>query len=171
MSDKPLPDLTQSKSKWSVVKAGDKNRSFIIPGAVVGVIAGCLLGYWFESPTLRAEYSWCEFYGNFFEVIRRSGYVIEEKYEIIDLSGTEQDTETEIDATDPETAIADEPETGDTVDGEVIKSEIKKKNVAAPLMPWLLSVVTFGLVGFFLGALIPNKRRPVKSASDEVETT
>jgi hypothetical protein len=36
-------------------------------------------------------------------------------------------------------------------------------------MPWLLSVVTFGLVGFFLGALIPNKRRPVKRKPDEAE--
>jgi len=36
-------------------------------------------------------------------------------------------------------------------------------------MPWLLSVVTFALVGLFLGALFPNKRRPVKRASDEAE--
>ena len=49
-------------------------------------------------------------------------------------------------------------------------SEVKKKKVAAPVMPWLLSVVTFGLIGFFLGALFPNKRRPVKRASDEAET-
>ena len=95
--------------------------------------------------------------------------MIEEKYEIIDMSGTEQDTGPGIDISDPETVIDDASETGDAVAGEVIKVEIKKKNVAAPLMPWLLSVVTFGLVGFFLGALIPNKRRPVKRKPDEAE--
>ncbi len=154
-------------TRENILKAGDKYRTFIIPGAVVGVIAGCLLGYWFESPTLRAEYSWGEFYGSFFKVIQRSGYEIEEKFEIIDLS--EAQPAEEIDTSDQETVVADAPETGDVVTGEVIKSEIKKKKVAAPLMPWLLSVVTFGLVGLFLGALIPNKRRPVKRVSDEAE--
>ena len=83
---------------------------------------------------------------------------------------SEAQAEAEQDAIDPETAVADVSETGDEVVGEVVKSEIKKKKVAAPLMPWLLSVVTFGLVGFFLGALIPNKRRPAKRASDEAES-
>lgn len=155
-------------TRENIQKAGDKFRTFIIPGAVVGVVAGCLLGYWFESPTLRAEYSWGEFYGNFFKVIQRSGYEIEEKFEIIDLS--EAQPAAEIDTSDSETVVADAVETGDDVTGEVIKSEIKKKKVAAPLMPWLLSVVTFGLVGFFLGALIPNRRRPVKRAPTEAES-
>ena len=75
----------------------------------------------------------------------------------------------EIDATEPETVLADAPELDDEVTGTVIKSEVKKKKVAAPVRPWLLSVVTFGLVGLFLGALFPNKRRPVKTASDEAE--
>ncbi len=155
-------------TRENIQKAGDKFRTFIIPGAVAGVVAGCLLGYWFESPTLRAEYSWGEFYGNFFKVIQRSGYEIEEKFEIIDLS--EAQPAAEIDTSDSETVVADAVETGDDVTGEVIKSEIKKKKVAAPLMPWLLSVVTFGLVGFFLGALIPNRRRPVKRAPTEAES-
>ena len=152
-------------TKENIAKAGDKYRTFIIHGTVAGIIAGCLLGYWFESPTLREEFDWCGFYGNFFEVIRRPSYEIEEKFEIIDLSGTQPG----IDAADPETAIADAPETGDAVTGEVIMSEVKKKKVAAPVRPWLLSVVTFGLVGLFLGALFPNKRRPVKRDSDEAE--
>ena len=42
--------------------------------------------------------------------------------------------------------FADAPENADAVVGEVIKSEVKKRKVAAPLMPWLLSVVTFGLI-------------------------
>lgn len=150
-------------TRENIAKAGDKYRTFLVHGTVAGIIAGCLLGYWFESPTLREEYSWGGFYGNFFGIIQRSSYEIEEKFEIIDLSGTQPG----IDAADLETVIADAPETGDAVTGEVIMSEVKKKKVAAPAMPWLLSVATFSLVGFFLGALFPNKRRPVKSALDE----
>ena len=156
------PDVMTAEN---IAKAGDKYRTFLVHGTVAGIIAGCLIGYWFESPTLRAEYSWGKFYGNFFEVIQRSSYEIEEKFEIIDLSGTQ----TGIDATDPETVIADAPETGDAVTGEVIMSEVKKKKVAAPVRPWLLSVATFSLIGMFLGALFPNRRRPVKSALDEAE--
>jgi len=123
----------------NILKAGDKYRTFVIPGAVIGAIAGCLLGYWFESPTFRTEYSWCEFYGNFLDVIQRSAYTVEESI---------------IESENP--------------DCRVLASRIK--TVAAPLMPWLLSVVTFGLVGLFLGALIPNKRRLVKRSSNEAET-
>ena len=61
-----------------------------------------------------------------------------------------------------EFALVTEPD--DEVVGEVIKSEAKKKKVAAPLRPWLLSVITFGLIGLFLGALIPNKKRPIAKA-------
>ncbi len=156
-------------TRENIVKAGDNFRTFIVHGAVAGVIAGCLLGYWFESPTLREEYGWGGFYGNFFEVIRRPSYEIEEKFEIIDLS--EAQSAAEIGAADPETVIADAPENDDALTGEVIMSGVKKKKVTAPVRPWLLSVVTFGLVGLFLGALFPNKRRPVKRASDEAETT
>ncbi|MBP5586442.1 MAG: MFS transporter [Lentisphaeria bacterium] len=155
-------------TRENILKAGDKFRTFIVHGTVAGIIAGCLLGYWFESPTLREEYSWGGFYGNFFEVIQRSSYEVEEKFEIIDLS--EAQPAAEIDASDPETVLADAPETGDAVTGEVIMSEVKKKKVAAPVRPWLLSVVTFGLIGLFLGALFPNKRRPVNRAPDEAET-
>ncbi len=155
-------------TRENIVKAGDKFRTFIIHGTVAGIIAGCLLGYWFESPTLREEYSWGEFYGNFFEVIRRPSYEIKETFEIVDMS--EAQPAAELDASDPETGLADAPEPGDEETGTVIKSEVQKKKVAAPLMPWLLSVVTFGLIGLFLGALFPNKRRPVKRASDEAET-
>jgi len=123
----------------NILKAGDKYRTFVIPGAVIGAIAGCLLGYWFESPTFRTEYSWCEFYRNFLDVIQRSAYTVEESI---------------IESENP--------------DCRVLASRIK--TVAAPLMPWLLSVVTFGLVGLFLGALIPNKRRLVKRSSNEAET-
>ena len=154
-------------TRENILKAGDKFRTFIVHGTVAGIIAGCLLGYWFESPTLREEYSWGGFYGNFFEVIQRSSYEVEEKFEIIDLS--EAQPAAEIDASDPETVLADAPETGDAVTGEVIMSEVKKKKVAAPVRPWLLSVVTFGLIGLFLGALFPNKRRPVNRAPDEAE--
>ena len=155
-------------TRENILKAGDKFRTFIVHGTVAGIIAGCLLGYWFESPTLREEYSWGGFYGNFFEVIQRSSYEVEEKFEIIDLS--EAQPAAEIDASDPETVLADAPETGDAVTGEVIMSEVKKKKVAAPVRPWLLSVVTFGLIGLFLGALFPNIRRPVNRAPDEAET-
>ena len=162
----------------NIAKAGDKYRTFIIHGAVAGIVAGCLLGYWFESPTLREEYSWSGFYGNFFEVIQRSSYEIEEKFEVIDVSETQPAAEQdalhgfpvpEIDTSDPETVIADGPETGDAAAEKVIMVEIKKKKVAAPLMPWLLSVVSFGLLGLILGALIPNKRRPAKRDSDEAK--
>ena len=64
-------------------------------------------------------------------------------------------------------AVVEAAETDGEAVGEVIKSETKKKKVAAPLMPLLLSVVTFGLIGFFLGALIPNKRRPVKKGAPQ----
>ena len=53
-------------TRENILKAGDKYRTFIIPGIVAGVIAGCLIGYWFENPTIREEYSWGKFYGNFF---------------------------------------------------------------------------------------------------------
>ena len=154
-------------TRENILKAGDKYRTFIIPGTVAGIIAGCLLGYWFESPTLREEYGWGGFYGDFFEVIQRPSYEIEETFEIVDMS--EAQPAAEIDASDPETVIADVAESDDAAAGEVIKSETKKKKVAAPLMPWLLSIVTFGLIGLFLGALIPNKRRPVKRDSDGAE--
>ena len=155
-------------TRENILKAGDKFRTFIVHGAVAGVIAGCLLGYWFESPTLREEFDWGGFYGNFFEVIRRPSYEIEETFEIVDMS--EAQPAAEIDASELETVVADASETGDEVTGTVIRSEVKKKKVAAPVRPWLLSVVTFGLVGLFLGALFPNKRRPVKRATDEAET-
>ena len=102
-------------TRENIRKAGDKYRTFIIPGAVAGIIAGCLFGYWFEGPSIRAEYGFGAFYGHFADIMFRQA--------------------------------AD----------------------AKPLLAYLLSVVTFGLVGFFLGALIPNKRRPVKRASDEAE--
>lgn len=126
-------------TRESIVKAGDKFRTFIVHGAVAGVIAGCLLGYWFENPTIREEYSWGKFYGNFFEVIQRPSYEVEEVYLV---------------SRSPECAVFG----------------TRMKPVPAPVRPWLLSVVTFGLVGLFLGALIPNKRRPVKRDPDEAET-
>lgn len=154
----------------NIAKAGDKFRTFIIPGTVAGIIAGCLLGYWFESPTLREEFEWSGFYGNFFEVIQRSSYEIEEKFEIIDMSEAQS-----VEPAAAAAAVADATETVDAVVaevtvpddevlGEVIKSEVKKKKVAAPLRPWLLSVLTFGLIGLFLGALLPNKKRPIAKA-------
>ena len=123
-------------TRENILKAGDKYLTFIIPGAVAGVIAGCLLGYWFESPLFRADCSWGEFYGNFLEVIQRSAYEVEEPV---------------LESKSPECMVF----------GSRIKT------VPAPLMPWLLSVVTFGLVGMFLGAMIPNRRRLAKRASDE----
>ena len=102
-------------TRENIRKAGDKFRTFIVPGAVAGIIAGCLFGYWFEGPAIRAEYGFGAFYGHFVDIMFRQA--------------------------------AD----------------------AKPLLAYLLSIVTFGLVGFFLGALIPNKRRPVKRASDEAE--
>ncbi len=156
------PDVMTAEN---IAKAGDKYRTFIIHGAVAGIIAGCLLGYWFESPVIRAEYGWGKFYGNFLELMQRSSYEIEEKYEIIDLSGTQSADATAADAAETvDATVADAPENADAVVGEVIKSEIKIRKVAAPAMPWLLSVVTFGLIGLFLGALIPNKKRPVAKA-------
>ena len=126
-------------TRESIVKAGDKFRTFIVHGAVAGVIAGSLLGYWFENPTIRAEYSWGKFYGNFFEVIQRPSYEVGENY-----------------------LVSQSPRC------RVIGTRMKP--VPAPVRPWLLSVVTFGLVGLFLGALIPNRRRPVKRGPDEAET-
>jgi len=130
-------------TRENIAKAGDSFRTFIIHGAVAGIIAGCLLGYWFESPYLRAEYSWGKFYGNFFEVIQRPAYEVEEM-------------------------VPPEIEPGTFVRDIVV--ETRKKTVPAPLTPWLLSVVTFGLVGMFLGALVPDKRHPVKRVSDGTET-
>jgi ElaB/YqjD/DUF883 family membrane-anchored ribosome-binding protein len=49
------------------------------------------------------------------------------------------------------------------------KDEVKRKTVYAPLLPWLLSVITFALIGLFLGALIPDKRRPLKRPADDAE--
>lgn len=126
-------------TRENITKAGDRYRTFVIHGAVAGIIAGCLIGYWFESPTFRTEYSWCEFYRDFFEVIQHSAYTVEE---------------TIIESESP--------------DCKVLASRIK--TVAAPLTPWLLSVVTFGLIGMFLGALFPDRRRPVNRASNEAET-
>ncbi len=126
-------------TRENILKAGDKFRTFIVHGAVAGVIAGCLLGYWFENPTIRAEYSWGKFYGNFFEVIQRPSYEVKEDY-----------------------LVRRSP--------DCMAIDIRMKPVPAPVRPWLLSVVTFGLVGMFLGALIPNKRRPVKRGPSEAET-
>lgn len=126
-------------TRENILKAGDKFRTFIVHGAVVGVIAGCLLGYWFENPTIRAEYSWGKFYGNFFDVMVRPSYEVKEDY-----------------------LVSRSP--------DCMAIDIRMKPVPAPVRPWLLSVVTFGLVGMFLGALIPNKRRPVKRGPSEAET-
>ena len=126
-------------TRENILKAGDKFRTFIVHGAVAGVIAGCLLGYWFENPTIRAEYSWGKFYGNFFEVIQRPSYEVKEDY-----------------------LVSRSP--------DCMAIDIRMKPVPAPVRPWLLSVVTFGLVGLFLGALIPNRRRPVKRGPSEAET-
>ena len=126
-------------TRENILKAGDKFRTFIVHGAVAGVIAGCLLGYWFENPTIRAEYSWGKFYGNFFDVMVRPSYEVGENY-----------------------LVSQSPKC--TVIGT------RMKPVPAPVRPWLLSVVTFGLVGMFLGALIPNKRRPGKRGPSEAET-
>ncbi len=161
------PDVMTAEN---IAKAGDKYRTFIIPGTVVGIIAGCLLGYWFESPTLREEFEWSGFYGNFFKVIQRSSYEVEEKFEIIDMSEAQSVEPAAADAAvadateNVDAVVAEVTEPDDEVVGEVIKSEAKKKKVAAPLRPWLLSVITFGLIGLFLGALIPNKKRPIAKA-------
>ena len=182
------PDVMTAEN---IAKAGDKYRTFIIPGTVAGIIAGCLIGYWFESPAIRAEYSWGKFYGHFFEVMGRSSYEIEEKIEIretVDKPGDDDVAVVEVtetatvdanvsDAAETveaavvevtetvEAAVADASENVDETVVEEVKSEIRKKKISAPAMPWLLSVVTFGLIGLFLGALIPNKRRPVKKAA------
>ncbi len=107
-------------TRENIAKAGDKYRTFIIPGAVAGIIAGCLVGYWFEGPTLRAEYGYGAFFGHFVDIMFR-------------------------------------------------QTDANGDWLTSPLFAWLLSCVTFGLVGLFLGALIPNKRRPVKRNPDEAE--
>ena len=93
----------------------------VVAVCVVGIIVGCLIGYWFESPALRGEYGFGLFFGHFIDIMFR-------------------------------------------------QTDAKGNWLTSPLFAYLLSVVTFGLVGLFLGALIPNKRRPVKLASDEAET-
>ena len=100
----------------NIAKAGDKYRTFIIHGTVAGIIAGCLLGYWIESPAIRAEYGFGSFYGHFFNIM----------------------FQTDFDTT--------------------------------PLLAYLLSIVSFGLIGMFFGALIPDKRRLVKRPAEAVET-
>jgi MFS family permease len=104
-------------TRENIAKAGDKYRTFVIHGAVAGIIAGCLIGYWFESPALRSEYGFGAFFAHFFDIVFR------------------------------------QPE-GDTT----------------LLFAWLLSVVTFGLIGAFLGALFPDRHRPVKRTADTPET-
>ena len=116
-TDYAAPDVM---TRENIAKAGDKYRTFIIHGAVAGIIAGCLIGYWFESPQLREEYGFGQFFAHFVDIMfRQKG-----------------------------------------ADGEW---------TTTPLFAYLLSVVTFGLVGAFLGALIPDRTRPVKRASDEAE--
>ena len=111
------PDVMTAEN---IAKAGDKYRTFLVHGTVAGIIAGCLIGYWFESPTLREEYGFGSFFGKFIDIM-------------------------------------------------FLRPDEKGNWESTPLYAYLLSVVSFGLIGMFLGSLFPNKRRPVKSALDEVE--
>jgi len=111
------PDVMTAEN---IAKAGDKYRTFFIHGAVAGIIAGCLIGYWFESPALRSEYGFGSFFGHFIDIMFR-------------------------------------------------QTDAKGNWLTSPLFAYLLSVVSFGLVGLFLGALFPDRRRPVKPAPNEAE--
>ena len=169
-------------TRENILKAGDKYRTFIIPGIVAGVIAGCLIGYWFENPTIREEYSWGKFYGNFFGIMGQTSDSTEQKAapaagnaEIEDSLHVLPDAEVD----DPNTTVADtavEPAAKESTESNgswflKLTGFLGRLLNWAVMMPWLLSVVTFGLVGMFLGALIPNRRRPVKHASNEVNAT